>query len=63
MVYAVRVSASARGLPQNLGMRVNSFDQGRDMLGRRELANAVSQIENVRRPCAVGIGMRGSKTV
>ena len=63
MVYAVSVSASARGLPQGLRMRVNGFDQGRDMLRRRELANAMSQIENVRRPRAVGIGMRGSKTV
>ena len=44
-------------------MTVNRFDQGRNMLWRRKLANAVAQIKDVRGPSAVGIGVGLAKAV
>ena len=44
-------------------MAVNRFDQRRNMLWRRKLADAVAQIEDVRRARALGVGMRLAETV
>ena len=44
-------------------MTVNRFDQGRNMLWRRKLANAMAQIKDVRGASAVRIGVRLAKTV
>jgi hypothetical protein len=49
--------------PKCSGMAVNRFDQGRNMLRRGKLANAVAQIKDVCGSSAVGIGMRFTKTV
>ena len=44
-------------------MAVNRFDQGRNMLWRGKLADAVAQIKDVCGPSAVGIGVRFAKAV
>ncbi len=49
--------------PKRSGMAVNRFDQGRNMLWRGKLADAVAQIKDVCGASAVGIGVRFTKTV
>ena len=46
-----------------LGMPVNGMNQGVHRLGRCELADAMSQIENVSGSCGVGVHVGRAKTL
>jgi hypothetical protein len=58
---ATKFSASLA--PKRFGMAMNRLHQGRNVFWRRKLANAMTQVKDVRGACAVGIGMWLAKTV
>ena len=54
---------STSSAPQQFGVGMNRLHQGRHMLGGCELANAMTQVEDVGWPRGVFVGVRFAKTV